>query len=205
MLFGLRVCSLLTAVFLTACATTKGPNSVETTSISEPFALNDSPALAFERLPDEEIIARTEFSEFGHRASELLFRAMSLLGTPYRYGGTQPEGGFDCSGFVGFLYQDVLGFTLPRTASAQSSMPAPEIAIDQLEPGDLVFFRVRGRFISHVGIYAGAGEFVHAPSTGGRVRIDQLSNRYWAPKIVNARRPLALVQEPVVQTQMGNP
>lgn len=112
------------------------------------------------------------------RANSVLFRAIGLVGTPYRYGGNTPEGGFDCSGLVGFVYREAAGLSLPRTTDGIAEVKAPRLERERLTPGDLVFFGQRGR-VNHVGIYVGEGRFVHAPNRGGTVRLDALDGHYW--------------------------
>jgi len=121
-------------------------------------------------------------------ANDILFRAIALVGTPYHSGGNTPEGGFDCSGLVGYVFRDVAGIVLPRTAEEISEIGAPEIDHERLESGDLVFFRHHTRSISHVGIYVGEGRFVHAPNEGGTVRLDRLDDPYWREHFSVAKR-----------------
>ncbi|HET8899577.1 MAG TPA: C40 family peptidase [Rhodanobacteraceae bacterium] len=123
-------------------------------------------------------------------ANDVLFRAIGLVGTPYRWGGNTPKTGFDCSGLVGYVYRTAAGLTLPRTSRAMSQIDAPRIQRDQLAAGDLVFFHGRGKRVDHVGIYVGNGRFVHAPNTGGEVRLDRLDAPYWRQHFLYARRPL---------------
>jgi cell wall-associated NlpC family hydrolase len=111
--------------------------------------------------------------------NDILFRAISLVGTPYRYGGNTPQSGFDCSGLVDYVFNDVAGITLPRTAQQISEIDAPRIKRDRLESGDLVFFGSGAHHTSHIGIYVGKGRFVHAPNEGGTVRLDYLDAPYW--------------------------
>ncbi|MDC8011844.1 C40 family peptidase [Tahibacter soli] len=120
-------------------------------------------------------------------ANEVLFRAISLVGTPYRYGGNTPQTGFDCSGLIGYIFADVAGVKLPRSAEAISELKAPKISRGKLMPGDLVFFRDGGS-VSHVGIYIGEGRFVHAPNSGGTVRLDALDGDYWRQHYDGAKR-----------------
>jgi cell wall-associated NlpC family hydrolase len=103
-----------------------------------------------------------------------------LIGTPYRYGGTSPERGFDCSGLVQYAYARA-GVRIPRTVARQWRQAHP-VAWSTLRPGDLVFFDTSAKG-GHVGVYVGNGEFIHAPSSGGRVRRDRLDNPYWRPRI----------------------
>jgi cell wall-associated NlpC family hydrolase len=113
--------------------------------------------------------------------------AIGLVGTPYRYGGNTPASGFDCSGLIGYVYQQRAGVQAPRTTGALidwgTSIPA-----SNLRTGDLVVFTQNGR-ANHAGIYVGQGRFVHAPSTGGTVRLDSLQSAYWAKQQVSYRRP----------------
>jgi len=123
-------------------------------------------------------------------ANDVLFRAMALVGTPYRYGGNSPSGGFDCSGLVDYIYRSATGLALPRTSGAMADMDAPKVKrMNQLVSGDLVFFDIGGR-ISHVGVYVGKGRFVHAPDTGGTVRLDTIDAPYWAEHFAFGRRVL---------------
>jgi cell wall-associated NlpC family hydrolase len=122
-------------------------------------------------------------------ANAVLMRAISLVGTPYRYGGNTPEGGFDCSGLVNYVYRDMLDLRLPRTSRDLASFQGPRIVPDRLAAGDLVFFGQGGN-VSHVGIYVGEGRFVHAPSTGGTVRLDTLDGSYWRDHYSGAKRVL---------------
>ena len=122
-------------------------------------------------------------------ANAVLMRAISLVGTPYRYGGNTPEGGFDCSGLVNYVYRDMLDLTLPRTSRALAAYQGPRIEPQQLATADLVFFGSGGN-VTHVGIYVGEGRFVHAPSTGGTVRLDHLDGSYWRRHYSGAKRIL---------------
>lgn len=127
----------------------------------------------------------------GGAGSEVVMLALANVGKPYRWGGDSPEEGFDCSGLVAHVYEDAVGMRLPRT-SRQMSERGASIKQRQLAAGDLVFFNTSRRPFSHVGIYIGQGRFVHAPSTGSLVRVESLSNRYWASRFDGARRVLAL-------------
>ncbi|MGV8844733.1 MAG: C40 family peptidase [Pseudomonas sp.] len=128
---------------------------------------------------------------FSPVSADVLFRALGLVGTPYRYGGNTPDSGFDCSGLIGYVYQNVAGIHLPRTTRALQGMAVPQVARQSLQSGDLLFFATSGgRQVSHAGIYVGEGRFVHAPSSGGTVRLDSLSNSYWRSSYLNARRVL---------------
>ncbi|MGB3392678.1 MAG: C40 family peptidase [Stenotrophomonas sp.] len=123
------------------------------------------------------------------KVQSVLRRAMALLGTPYRWGGTSPDAGFDCSGLVGYVFRTALGIELPRVSREMASQTGNELIKDRaaLVAGDLVFFGRRGR-VDHVGIYVGDGRFLHAPSTGKDVRTDTLLSGYWGDKFMQARR-----------------
>ena len=122
-------------------------------------------------------------------ANAVLMRALGLVGTPYRYGGNTPESGFDCSGLVHYVFRDMLDLRLPRTSRELAAIQGPRIAPDRLAPADLVFFGQGGE-VSHVGIYVGDGRFVHAPRTGGTVRLDRLDGPWWRDHYTGAKRVL---------------
>jgi cell wall-associated NlpC family hydrolase len=122
-------------------------------------------------------------------ANAVLMRAIGLVGTPYLYGGNTPQSGFDCSGLVTYVYRDMLDLRLPRTSRALAEVQGPRIAPEKLAAADLVFFGSKGS-VSHVGIYVGEGRFVHAPSTGGTVRLDRLDGPYWRDHYSGAKRVL---------------
>ncbi|HZH42898.1 MAG TPA: C40 family peptidase [Lysobacter sp.] len=122
-------------------------------------------------------------------ANAVLMRAISLVGTPYRYGGNTPEGGFDCSGLVNYVFRDTVDLRLPRSSRELAAWQGRPIAPERLAPADLVFFGSGGT-VTHVGIYVGEGRFVHAPSTGGTVRLDRLDGPYWRSRYSGAKRVL---------------
>ena len=120
-------------------------------------------------------------------ANAVLFRALALVGTRYRYGGNTPESGFDCSGLVGYVFRDAAGIGLPRTSAELGKLERPEIPRARLRGGDLVLF-ASGRRVSHVGIYVGNGRFVHAPNSGGTVRLDSLDAPGWRELFRSGKR-----------------
>jgi cell wall-associated NlpC family hydrolase len=122
-------------------------------------------------------------------ANAVLMRALGLVGTPYRYGGNTPQGGFDCSGLVTYVYRDMLDLRLPRTSRDLAAAHGRRVDEGHLATADLVFFG-SGQDVSHVGIYVGEGRFVHAPSTGGTVRLDRLDGPYWQDHYRGALRVL---------------
>ncbi len=121
------------------------------------------------------------------RTDVMLSKAMGLLGVPYKKGGNSAETGFDCSGFVRHIYETSIGRLLPRRAEEQAAA-TDTIDRSDLSPGDLVFFNTMRRTFSHVGIYIGDGKFIHAPSTGKTVRVDDLRAAYWTKRFTGARR-----------------
>ncbi len=128
-------------------------------------------------------------SSFNGNADDVLFRALGLVGTPYRYGGNTPDTGFDCSGLIGYVYRDAAGISLPRSTREMIGMQAPNVRQEALQTGDLIFFATNGGSqVSHAGIYVGEGRFVHAPATGGTVKLDSLSKAYWQKAYLSAKR-----------------
>lgn len=122
-------------------------------------------------------------------ADDVLVRAIGLVGTPYRWGGNTPDSGFDCSGLIGYVYRDAAGISLPRSTRDMITLRGPDIDRSQLQTGDLVFFATGGGSnVSHAGIYVGEGRFVHAPATGGTVKLDSLDKPYWQKAWLNAKR-----------------
>ena len=136
-------------------------------------------------------VASAPFEQFAPVADDVLLRAIGLVGTPYRYGGNTPDSGFDCSGLIGYVYRDAAGINLPRSTRELIAMPVPSVRREALQTGDLVFFATAGGGrVSHAGIYVGEGRFVHAPSSGGTVRLDSLDNSYWQRAYLDAKRVL---------------
>ena len=140
--------------------------------------------------PQHEIIEPQSTTSYAPR--EMLVQiAMKLRDIRYRRGGREPSTGFDCSGFVQYVFAQALGIDLPDNSISQAEAGL-RVARNELKTGDLVFFHTRGKGISHVGIYLDNGRFIHSPSTGKRVRVDELGDRYWARRYVGARRPEVL-------------
>ncbi|MCY1260190.1 NlpC/P60 family protein [compost metagenome] len=126
------------------------------------------------------------------RVSSILDRAFELIGTPYRFGGRSEKTGFDCSGFVGYLFREEAGINLPRSTREMINMDVPLVSKEDLQPGDLIFFNNRGRGrVSHTGIYIGDGQFIHSASRrSGGVRVDSLDESYWRLSYLEAKRVL---------------
>src|SRR5450432_1599758 len=122
-----------------------------------------------------------------HGAQDLAIYALGLIGVDYRFGGTTPERGLDCSGLVRYVFQQVTGVTLPRTSQELSRL-GEKVPVTELLPGDLVFFNTRQLQFSHVGIYIGEDRFIHAPRRGGEVEVVTLSRDYWRKRFDGARR-----------------
>ncbi len=121
------------------------------------------------------------------QAQEFALRALSFIGVRYKWGGTSPDTGFDCSGLIRYVYAQITGQWLPYNAQ-ELSRTGENIERAELQPGDLVFFNTLRKPFSHVGIYLGESRFVHAPSRGGSVEIVDMSQRYWKTRYNGARR-----------------
>jgi cell wall-associated NlpC family hydrolase len=114
--------------------------------------------------------------------------ATQLTGTPYRFGGTTPKG-FDCTGYLMYVFRTAAGVTLPRTSMEQIQAGKP-VTTSQLQPADLVYFRIDRKKDLHLGLYLGEGRFIHAPSSGGAVNVQSLESEYWRTRFLGARRVL---------------
>lgn len=150
--------------------------------------LASQPAAAVEGMPDDSMQPQvSRFREFTNRASEVALQAMSMLGIRYKMGGNTPESGLDCSGLVRHVFKEAWGKVLPRTAE-EISRAGEQVDRQELRPGDLVFFNTLRRSFSHVGIYLGNNKFIHSPSAGGQVRIEDMDMAYWKSRFNGARR-----------------
>ncbi len=129
-------------------------------------------------------------------AGDVVASALSLIGTPYVYGGDDPEGGLDCSGLVGYVY-NMAGYTvnLPRTSQQIFDLSLPAVEQGELQAGDLLFFRIKSKRINHVGIYVGNGQFVHAPNRKSHVRIESAQTAYWQRYYAGSKRVLNALPE----------
>ena len=166
-----RLILILCAALLSACASrTPSPAHV---------AMKPRPVFSYSN------------QSFTPAAEDVLFRALGLVGTPYRWGGNTPDSGFDCSGLIGFVFRDAAGISLPRTTRELIVMRGQDVSEQNLQTGDLLFFATGGGSqVSHAGIYVGEGRFVHAPQTGGTVKLDTLSKAYWQNAYLSAKRVL---------------
>ena len=176
------------------------------------FALLAHPALAVDAMPDaakdssvevakeapKESMFQAGISYFARvsdrladsvtgKSDELINRAMEVIGVRYRWDAELPQSGLDGSSFVGYVFKDKLGFLLPRK-STQMSRVGKAINREELQPGDLVFFNTMRLTFSHVGIYVGDNKFIHSPSKGTSVRVDDLGSLYWDKRFDGARR-----------------
>ena len=145
------------------------------------------------RLPDTEpepAAATPPVIRVTDRASGVALQALAHLGTPYRASGLSPQTGFDCSGLVAYAYREGAGMSLPRNTFELSRVGEP-VERTALRPGDLVFYNTQRRDFSHVGIYLGEERFIHAPSSGGEVRVENLRADYWVRRYNGARRIIA--------------
>lgn len=124
------------------------------------------------------------------QSSAVLSRAVNVLGTPYRWGGSSPSKGFDCSGLVKYAFNNVAAVDLPRTSNAMANGHGQKVARKDLKPGDLLFFKLKSRRVNHVAIYLGNDRFIHAPRRGKTVTIDTLKKPFWSKNYVVAKRVL---------------
>jgi cell wall-associated NlpC family hydrolase len=125
-------------------------------------------------------------------ARDITDSALELIGVRYKFGGQSPERGMDCSGFVRYVFEQVTGVTLPRSARDQAKV-GESVDLDELKPGDLVFFNTRKHAYSHVGIYLGDNTFIHSPNKKGSVRVTSIDGRYWKHRFDGARRLLGVL------------
>src|ERR1700739_1427996 len=129
--------------------------------------------------------AKAFLSGMAGKAGDVVVGALNMIGVRYRWGGNTPDSGLDCSGFVRYVFQDTLGMALPRRAEEMSRV-GEKVRMSELKPGDLVFFNTMRRTFSHVGIYIGDNKFVHSPSTGSTIRVDDLDSGYWEKRLAGA-------------------
>jgi cell wall-associated NlpC family hydrolase len=185
---GVAVACVLAALPFSALADESEPAAAkpESTSSLLPSLSSFNPVgdlgLRFDSLGASALYQRAQSS-----VQDAVDQAMVMLGIPYRLGGAKPEAGFDCSGFVAHVFNEGVGLILPRT-SRELSKAGDTVDRNHLKPGDLVFFNTMRRAFSHVGIYLGNGQFIHAPRSGARVRVEDLSDSYWKKRYNGARR-----------------
>lgn len=195
---AIRAASLLLAGVLMSGTAMASPRSaadplaglIEDRGLAAPFVANPNPgpllpagaAPAAQRPP-------TFAQQVRESASGMVVSAMNFLGVRYVRGGDSAEEGFDCSGFTRHVFENSIGLILPRRADDQATAPGlVKVRREELQPGDLVFFNTLRRTFSHVGIYVGEGRFIHAPRSGGNVRVENMRVSYWAKRFTGARR-----------------
>lgn len=139
------------------------------------------------RTPDAEAALSAPSRVSQEQAHDITMYAVGLVGTPYRYGGNTPAAGFDCSGLIGHVLQTQAALAPPRTVARLQTWGQP-VDSSNIRSGDVVLF-AQSEVATHAGIYVGEGRFVHAPSTGGMVRLDNLNSKYWSQQQVAFRRP----------------
>jgi cell wall-associated NlpC family hydrolase len=144
-----------------------------------------SPAQATEETRRSE--ENSFLERYTNKAQDLILKGLEMVGVSYRRGGTDPDAGLDCSGFVQLVFRDAIGMVLPRTSREMSEVGA-RVDHQELKPGDLVFFNTMRRAFSHVGIYLGEGRFMHSPRPGGEVRVEDMGSSYWVKRYNGARR-----------------
>ncbi|MDR1854601.1 MAG: C40 family peptidase [Azoarcus sp.] len=181
-----------TPVAVTAAANTL-LNTAKTTAVGASLLPVVTPRYA-EAVTSASKAGLNKFSTVRHApgasaVQKLLGEGLMYIGVPYRWGGSSPLTGMDCSGLVQVVFKNAVGINLPRTAIEQATQ-GNRVSLRDLRAGDLVFFNTIGKNISHVGIYVGNGKFLNAPSTGKFVRIDKLYSRFWGTRYVTARRIL---------------
>ncbi|RFO98222.1 hydrolase Nlp/P60 [Rhodoferax lacus] len=176
----LGMAGALALALLAGCASPPTSPPANTTS---PGGAATPSSRAWQGAPSPEVAARLNQEQ----ASDVTLHALSLVGTPYRYGGNTPETGFDCSGLIGYVYRLSAAVLAPRTVASLVDWGQP-VDAGALRSGDLVVFTQNG-VSSHAGIYVGEGRFVHAPSKGGVVRLDSMGSKYWSRQQVSYRRP----------------
>jgi cell wall-associated NlpC family hydrolase len=136
---------------------------------------------------DTTLTVRSVAEAYFATTRELVLQALSHTGVRYRFGGSSPNTGFDCSGLVWYVVGRAVGVVLPRDARSLSEVGA-QVSTEELQPGDLVFFNTRRRPFSHVGIYVGEQRFIHAPTEGGVVEVVDMRAQYWQQRYNGARR-----------------
>ena len=207
-----RFAPLVPIALLTLLVGCAAQSPVSQQQVTNPIAVHQqqSPSKA-SLVFDEEITAEDELDQFNATksyslpvlADSILERGKSLIGTRYRFGGTSETSGFDCSGFIGYLFREEAGMSLPRSTREMINVKAPLVARNKLKPGDLLFFSTNGRGrVSHAGIYLGDDQFIHSSSRrSGGVRVDSLGDSYWSKTFIEAKRALAMAPTTMISSK----
>ncbi|PHV12967.1 C40 family peptidase [Chitinimonas sp. BJB300] len=166
-----------------ACIALAKPNEDPPTPLPAPLppAVQPAPEQADDALSELESQAGSRFTQ------DIMLQALGLIGVTYRWGGSTPESGLDCSGFIRYVFQQSLNIALPHNAFAISRL-GEDVGKEALKPGDLVFFNTLGRKFSHVGIYLGDDRFIHSPRKGSKVQVVRITDAYWAKRYNGGRR-----------------
>lgn len=154
----------------------------------------DAPATESHGFADAGAAVRDATAGALRAAEQLTASALELIGIRYKWGGATPASGLDCSGLVQFVFQQVTGVTLPRSAKEMSRL-GDKVSLQDLKPGDLVFFNTRRFAFSHVGIYLGDNRFIHAPRRGREVEVATIDSSYWQRHFSGARRLIGVLPE----------
>jgi len=197
--------ALAIAVFAAPLQADEAASTLPMSSVAAPLAdilplTNPAPRLAQSVLPADPSallrqVAPSADEQITDLRKSLIDLAMTLRHIRYVRGGRNPSTGFDCSGFVHYVFAHAIGLNLPANAASQF-LAGLKVRRQDMQPGDLVFFRTAGRRgrISHVGIYLDNGRFIHSPSRGQTVRVDNLADAYWARRFAGAKRPEGIAE-----------
>jgi len=161
--------------------------------IATTYLISATPVFAYDQedfviVKDNSVVANQDNNTSNNVFGKIAIVAKNLIGTKYKFGGTSPATGFDCSGFVKYVFKEGADIKLPRGSRDMRTL-GKAVDLKSLKPGDLIFFRLNS---SHVGIYVGDNRFVHAPRTGRSVTIDSILDASFANKVVAARRLVEL-------------
>jgi murein DD-endopeptidase len=191
MSFPLKICSALAGGLMAAISlawaepvTTSGTQAASDTRLEVPVSSTAQSPVATEPAINASSETQTESLSQGR---SIVSEASKYMGIPYRWGGTSPQTGFDCSGFVQFIFRHTLNIKLPRMPVDMSRLGL-RVNREELAPGDLVFFNTRGGKFTHVGIYVNDSQFIHSPMPGTRVTVSRMDSAYYRHRFTYAVR-----------------
>jgi len=191
MSFPLKICSALAGGLLAAVSLAWAEPVDTSATKAAADTLLDAPASNQAPPPvgnSAEVTASPETQiETLLQGMSIVSEASKYMGIPYRWGGTSPQTGFDCSGFVQFIFRHTLNIKLPRMP-VDMSRRGSRVSREELAPGDLVFFNTRGGKFTHVGIYVNDSQFIHAPMPGTRVMVSRMDSTYYRHRFTYAVR-----------------